>query len=126
MRESWSCCCIIVLKKEKQHSCCTAVVDVVLTLTRIIKSVVTGQAPVTLELRNTLGENTNYPKVVHAYITADATRASARNIETHNSEIESQPTMRQVHTGAYASLLPTKKPTIPLAIQERRPRIYYT
>ena len=29
------------------------VVVVVLTLTRIIKSVVTGQAPVTLELRNT-------------------------------------------------------------------------
>ena len=35
------------------------VVDVVLTLTRIIKSVVAGQAPVTLELRNTLGQNTN-------------------------------------------------------------------
>ena len=32
------------------------VVVVVLTLTRIIKSVVTGQAPVTLELRNTPGE----------------------------------------------------------------------
>ena len=31
------------------------VVDV-LTLTRIIKSVVTGQAPVTLELRNTPGK----------------------------------------------------------------------
>ena len=29
---------------------------VVLTLTRIMKSVVTGQAPVTLELRNTPGE----------------------------------------------------------------------
>ena len=29
-------------------------VVVVLTLTRIIKSVVTGKAPVTLELRNTL------------------------------------------------------------------------
>ena len=32
------------------------VIDVVLTLTRKIKSVVTGQAPVTLELRNTPGE----------------------------------------------------------------------
>ena len=31
---------------------------------RIIKSVVTGQAPVTLELRNTPGKNTNIPKVV--------------------------------------------------------------
>ena len=38
------------------------VVVVVLTLTRIIKSVVTGQAPVTLELRNTPGENTNNPR----------------------------------------------------------------
>ena len=35
------------------------VVVVVLTLTRIIKSVVTGQAPVTLELRNTPGKNTH-------------------------------------------------------------------
>ena len=32
---------------------------VVLTLTRIIKSVVTGQAPVTLELRNTPGKHTH-------------------------------------------------------------------
>ena len=32
------------------------VVVVILTLTRIIKSLVTGQAPVTLELRNTPGE----------------------------------------------------------------------
>ena len=55
-------------------------VVVVLTLTRIIKSVVTGQAPVTLELRNTPGENTNKPKVAHAYITADAIHASTRSI----------------------------------------------
>ena len=53
---------------------------VVVALTRIIKSVVTGQAPVTLELRNTPGKNTNQPKVVHAYITADAIHASARNM----------------------------------------------
>ena len=45
------------------------VVVVVLTLTRIIKSVVTGQAPVTLDPRNTPGKNTNKPKVGHAYIT---------------------------------------------------------
>ena len=32
------------------------VVVIVLILTRIIKSVVTGQAPVTLELRNTPGK----------------------------------------------------------------------
>ena len=34
------------------------VVVVVLTLTRIIKSVVTGQAPINLELRNTPGHKT--------------------------------------------------------------------
>ena len=56
------------------------VVVVVLTLTRIIKSVVTGQAPVTLELRNTPGEKHTQPKVVHAYITADAIHASTRNM----------------------------------------------
>ena len=56
------------------------IVVVVLTLARTIKSVVTGQAPVTLELRNTPGKNTNRPKVVHAHITADAIHASARNI----------------------------------------------
>ena len=37
-------------------------VVVVLTLTRIIKSVVTGQAPVTLELRNTAGEKHKHTK----------------------------------------------------------------
>ena len=56
------------------------VVVAVLTLTRIIKSVVTGQAPVTLELRNTPMKNTNKPKVVYACITADAIHASTRNI----------------------------------------------
>ena len=40
----------------------TAVVVVVLTLTCIMKSVVIGQAPVTLELRNTPGENTHSPR----------------------------------------------------------------
>ena len=62
------------------HSMVVVVVVVVLTFSRMIKSVVTGQAPVTLELRNTPGKNTNKPKVVHAYITADAIHASTRNI----------------------------------------------
>ena len=57
-----------------------AAVVVVLTLTRIVKFVVTGQAPVTLELRNTPGKTHTQPKVVHAYITADAIHASTRNI----------------------------------------------
>ena len=40
------------------------VVVVVITLTRVIKSVVTGQAPVALELRNTPREKTqSKPKV---------------------------------------------------------------
>ena len=54
-------------------------VVVVLTLTRMIKSVVTGQAPVTLGLRNTPGKK-NKPKVVHAYVTATAIHASTRNM----------------------------------------------
>ena len=54
---------------------------VVLALTRIIYSVATGQAPVTLELRNTQGKKYK-PKVVRAYIyiTADAIHASATNM----------------------------------------------
>ena len=56
-------------------------VVVVLTFTRIIKSVVRGQAPVTLEWRNTPREKTQTKrKVVHAYIIADANKASARKI----------------------------------------------
>ena len=39
-------------KKKKKRKKNVVLVVVVLTLTRIIKSVVTGQAPVTLELRN--------------------------------------------------------------------------
>ena len=38
-------------------SACLIVVVVVLTFTRIIKSVVTGQAPVSLESNNTKGKN---------------------------------------------------------------------
>ena len=56
------------------------VVVAVLTLTRIIKSVVTGQDPVTLEPRNTPGKKHTQPKVVHTYITADAIHASTRDI----------------------------------------------
>ena len=67
------------LKGRETGSISVVVVVVVLTLTRIIKSVVTGQAPVTLELRNTLGEKHKL-EVVHALITADAIHASTRNI----------------------------------------------
>ena len=43
-------------------------VVVVITFTRIIKFAVTGQAPVTLELRNTPGKNTSKPKVIYKAI----------------------------------------------------------
>ena len=69
-------CCTYILYTNNRS---TAVV-VVFTLTHIIKSVVTGQAPVTLELGNTPGKNTFKPKVVHAYTTADAIDTSTRNI----------------------------------------------
>ena len=54
----------------------TPVVVVVLTLTRIIKSVVTGQAPVT-GAEEYPREKTQ-TKGAHAHITADAIHASAR------------------------------------------------
>ena len=54
------------------------VVFVVVTFTRIISSVVTGQAQVPLEWKNTTGKNTSKPKAVHAYIIAEAVHASAK------------------------------------------------
>ena len=63
---------------------------------------VTGQAPVTLELRNTPGKK-HKPKVVHAYISELTQFMPPR--ERYKSKIGSQPTMCQVHTGAYVSLL---------------------
>ena len=97
---------------------------VVLTSTRIMKSVVTGQAPGTLELRNTLGKNTNKPKMVRAYITADAIHAST----TKHIEVKTGVSLRcarsiLVHTSHYSRL---GKPIISLATQERLPRICYT
>ena len=72
------------------------------SLTRIIKSVVTGQVPVTLEWRNTPGKTQTKPKndIRIVYIIAEAIIGSARRIgvEVLNSEIGSQPTMCQVHT----------------------------
>ena len=78
------------------------VVVVVLTLTRITKSVVAGQAPGTLELRNTPGKNTNNPRW---YTHISQLTQVMPPPETHKSEIGSQSTMCQVHTGAYVSLL---------------------
>ena len=78
--------------------------EVVLALTRIrvIKSVVTGQAPVTLELRKTPGKNTNNPRW---YRHISQLTQFMPPTKTYKSEIGSQSTMCQVHTGAYVSLL---------------------
>ena len=55
------------------------------TLTRIVKSVVTGQAPVTLEWENTPGKRTNQTKsgtYTHVDIIAEAIHASgSKNIK---------------------------------------------
>ena len=77
-------------------------VVVVLTLTRIIKFVVTGQAPVTLELRNTLWKNTNNPRW---YTHISPLTQFMPPPETYKSEIGSQSAMCQVHAGAFVSSL---------------------
>ena len=63
---------------------------VVLTLTRIIKSVVTGQASVTPELRNTPGKNTNNPRW---YTHIPQLTQFMPPPETYKSEIGSPSTM---------------------------------
>ena len=102
------------------HSqCIPVIVVVVLTSTRIIKSVVAGQAPVTLELRNT-PRRKHELKVVHAYITADAIHASARNIEKVKLGISLRCARSVlVHTSYYSRLektttLPPPYPPAPL------------
>ena len=80
----------------------SALVVVVPTLTRIIKSVVIGQAPVTLELRNTLAKNTSNPRW---YTHISQRTQFMPSPETYKSEIGSQSTTCQVQAGAYVSLL---------------------
>ena len=71
-------------------------------------------------------EKHKQPNVVHAYI-PQLTQFMPPPETYTKSEIGSQSTMCQVHTGAYASLLtPGKTDSIPLATQERLPRIVYT
>ena len=82
------------------------VVVVVLRLTRIIKSVVPGQAPVTLEMRNTPKKHTHNPRW---YTHISQLTQFMPPPETYKYEIGCQPTMCQVHTGAYVSLLPPGK-----------------
>ena len=77
------------------------VVVVVPTLTRIIKSAVTGQAPVTLELRNTIGKNANNPRW---YTYMSQLTQFVPPPGTYKSEIGSQSTMFQVYTNKQSSL----------------------
>ena len=56
-------CVVVVVVVVVVNVVVVVVVVVVLTLTRIIKSVVTGQAPVTLELRNTCVHVTRIPDI---------------------------------------------------------------
>ena len=87
-----------------------SVVVVVLTLTRIIKSGVTGQVPVTLELRNTpagktlttQGGTRIYISQLTQFMPPPATYTPEY---IYKIEIGSQSTMCQVHTGTYVSLL---------------------
>ena len=79
---------------------------------------VTGQAPVTLELRNTPGKKHKQTKggtrIYHSR------RNSCLRQKHIQGEIGSQPTMYQVHTGAYTSHFSRlEKPTIPLATQRK-------
>ena len=61
------------------------VVAVALNFFRIIKSVVTGQAPVTLELRNTPGKKHIHTEDdTRTYITAEAFHASAFHASARN------------------------------------------
>ena len=69
------------------HTACCYIDDdiAVLTLVRTIKPVVTGQAPVTLERKNTPeGKTTSKRKVLHAYIIAEAIiHASAKKYTSY-------------------------------------------
>ena len=90
----------------------------------VIKSVVTGQAPVILEWRNSPGKKAQTkPKVVHAYIilVADAIHASATKMQRMRSRVSLR-CARSILVHTYVALLAPEKPTTPLATQKRLPR----
>ena len=99
------------------------VVVVVLTSTRTIKSVITGQVPVTLELRNTRVKKKIQPKVVHAYITADTSCLYQKHINVKSGVSLRCARSMPVHTYHYSRL---EKQTIPIATQGTLPRMYHT
>ena len=60
---------------------------VVLTLTRIVKHEVTGQAPVTLGWKSTSGNIQTKQNVIHAHNIADPIHASARKLQKMKSGV---------------------------------------
>ena len=78
----------------------------VLTLTRIIKSVVAERAPVTLDLTNTQGKARANERW---YTQISQLTQFMPPPGTYKSRFGSQPMMCQVHTGAYVSLLAPEK-----------------
>ena len=73
-----------------------------LRLSRVIKSVSTGQAPVILEWKNTPRKNTKQTKGGKSYIIAEAVHASTKKYEHMRSEVSLRTS--QAHTGTYVSI----------------------
>ena len=79
----------------------------------MVKSVVTGQAPVTLEVRNTPDKKTHTQTNQRWYTHISQLTQFMPPPETYQSEIGRQPAMCQVHTGAYVSLHAPEKNVSP-------------
>ena len=89
------------------------VVVVVLTLTRIIKSAVTGQAPVTLELKNTpRGKTQTTQGGTRMYHSWHNSCLHQKHINVKSGVSLRCARSRPVHTSHYSRL---KKPNIPIA-----------
>ena len=104
------------------HLPTTVVVVVVFTLTRIIKSVVTGQAPVTLEMRNTPGKNTYNPRWYTHISQLTHSCLLQKYIKVKSGVSLRCARSRPVHTSHYSRL---EKPNIPIATQGRLPGIFF-
>ena len=77
---------------------------------------VTGQAPVTLELRNTPGKNTNNPRWYTHISQLTQFKPPPEHIKMKSGVSLRCARSIRVHTSHYSRL---EKPTIPLATQER-------
>ena len=106
-------------KKNQTVYIIVGVVVVVLTLTRLIKSVVTGQAPGTLELRKTPGKKTQTEGGTRIY-TVGTIHACARKKYMLNSGVSVRCARSiLVHRSHFSRL---EKPTIPFSTQKRLSR----